>query len=113
MAELSLNEKRLLVILENEKKADAPHLAKLLNATPEAVVQWAHLAQDKGLAMVERVVVKELLYSEEGHAYIKNGLPETRLLRFIMPGTTLADLQKHEAFRIGFGQLKKEGAYQS
>ena len=104
MAELSLNEKRLLVILENEKKSDAPHLAKLLDATPEAVVQWAHLAQDKGLATVERLVVKEFLYSEEGHAYVKNGLPETQLFRFIMPGTTLTDLQKHEAFRIGFGQ---------
>ena len=109
MAELSLNEKRLLVILENEKKADAPHLAKLLDATPEAVVQWAHLAQDKGLATVERLVVNEFLYSAEGHAYLKNGLPETRLFRFILPGTTLADLQKHEAFRIGFGQLRKKG----
>ena len=109
MAELSLNEKRLLVILKNEKKTDAPHLAKLLDATPEAVVQWAHLAQEKGLAVVERLVVKEFLYSEEGHAYVKNGLPETQLFRFIMPGTTLADLQKHEAFRIGFGQLRKKG----
>ncbi len=26
-----------------------------------------------------------------------------------MPGTTLDDLQKHEAFRIGFGQLRKKG----
>lgn len=104
MAELSLNEKRLLVILKNEKKADAPHLAKLLDATPEAVVQWAHLAQDKGLTTVERQVVKEFFYSEEGQIYVKNGLPETQLFRFIMPGTTLADLQKHEAFRIGFGQ---------
>jgi phenylalanyl-tRNA synthetase alpha chain len=109
MAEFSLNEKRLLVILENEKKADAPHLATLLDATPEAVVQWAHLAQDKGLTTVERLVVKEFFYSEEGQAYVKNGLPETQLFRFIMPGTTLADLQKHEAFRIGFGQLRKKG----
>ena len=109
MAELSLNEKRLLVILENEKKADAPHLAKLLDTTPEAVVQWAHLAQGKGLATVERLVVKEFVYSEEGHAYLKNGLPETQLFRFILPGTTLANLQKHEAFRIGFGQLRKKG----
>jgi phenylalanyl-tRNA synthetase alpha chain len=73
------------------------------------VVQWAHLAQDKGLATVERLVVKEFLYSEEGHAYVKNGLPETQIFRFILPGTTLAGLQKHEAFRIGFGQLRKKG----
>ena len=109
MAELTQNEKRLLAILEKEKKADAPHLAGLLEATPEAVVQWAHLAQDNGLALVERVVAKEFVYTDEGKAYAQNGLPETRLLRFILPGTTLADLQKHEAFKIGFGQLRKKG----
>jgi len=109
MAELTQNEKRLLAILEKEKKADAPHLAGLLEATPEAVVQWAHLAQDNGLALVERVVAKEFVYTDEGKAYAQNGLPETQLLRFILPGTTLADLQKHEAFKIGFGQLRKKG----
>ena len=87
MAELTQNEKRLLAMLEKEKKADAPHLAGLLGATPEAVVQWAHLAQDKGLATVERIVAKEFAYTDEGKAYAKNGLPETQLLRFILPGT--------------------------
>ncbi|MFA4824377.1 MAG: phenylalanine--tRNA ligase subunit alpha [Methanoregula sp.] len=109
MAELTQNEKRLLAILEKEKKADAPHLAGMLEATPEAVVQWAHLAGDKGLATVERIVAKEFVYTDEGKAYAQNGLPETQLLRFILPGTTLADLQKHEAFKIGFGQLRKKG----
>ena len=109
MAELTQNEKRLLGILEKEKKAEAPHLAGLLEATPEAVVQWAHLAQDKGLVTVERIVVKEFSCTEEGMVYATNGLPETRLLRFILPGTQLADLQKHDAFRIGFGQLRKKG----
>ncbi len=109
MAELTQNEKRLLAILEKEKKADAPHLAGMLDATPEAVVQWAHLAGDKGLATVERIVVKVYVYTEEGKAYAQNGLPETQLLRFILPGTTLADLQKHEVFKIGFGQLRKKG----
>ena len=109
MVELTQNEKRLLAILEKENKADAPHLAGLLDATPEAVVQWAHLAGDKGLATVERLVAKEFEYTEEGKAYAQNGLPETQLLRFILTGTTLADLQNHEAFRIGFGQLRKKG----
>ena len=109
MADLTQNEKRLLATLESEKKADAPHLAGLMGATPEAVVQWAHLLEDKGLATVERMVVKEFIYTEEGKTYVNNGLPETQLLRFILPGTTLADLQKHDAFRIGFGQLRKKG----
>ncbi|OPX61957.1 MULTISPECIES: phenylalanine--tRNA ligase subunit alpha [unclassified Methanoregula] len=108
MAELTQNEKRLLAVLEKEKKADAPHIAGLLGATPEAVVQWGHLLEDKGLAAVERIVVKEFTFTDEGKTYAQNGLPETQLLRFILPGTQLADLQKHEAFRIGFGQLRKK-----
>jgi phenylalanyl-tRNA synthetase alpha chain len=109
MAELTQNEKRLLAVLAKEKRADAPHLAGLLETTPEAVVQWAHLAWDRGLVTVERTVAKEFLYTDEGKAYVKDGLPETQLLRIIRPGTTLAELQKHAAFRIGFGQLRKKG----
>src|SRR5512136_2486949 len=109
MAELTQNEKRLLKVLENEKKADALHLATLLDTTPESVVQWAHLAQDKGLVTVERLVAKEFVYTDEGKAYSTDGLPETQLFRFILPGTTLSNLQKHKAFRIGFGQLRKKG----
>jgi phenylalanyl-tRNA synthetase alpha chain len=109
MAELTQNEKRLLGGLEKEKKADAPHLAGLLGATPEALIQWAHLLGDKGLVTVERIVAKEFLYTEEGETYAKNGLPETQLLRFILPGTQLADLRKHDVFKIGFGQLRKKG----
>jgi len=109
MAELTQNEKRLLATLEKEKTADASRLAGLLDATTGATTQWAYLAQDKGFVTIERVVVKELVYTDEGKIYAKNGLPETQLLKVILPGTTLADLQKHEAFKIGFGQLRKKG----
>jgi phenylalanyl-tRNA synthetase alpha chain len=109
MAELTQNEKRLLSTLAKEQKADALHLATLLDATPEAIVQWAHLAQDNGLAIVKRNVEKKVICTDEGKEYAKNGLPETQLLRFILPGTRLADLQKHETFKIGFGQLRKKG----
>lgn len=109
MAELTQNEKRLLATLEKEKAADASRLAGLLDATTGATTQWAYLAQDKGFVTVERVVVKELVYTDEGKIYAKNGLPETQLLKVILPGTTLADLQKYEVFKIGFGQLRKKG----
>ncbi|MCE5297402.1 MAG: phenylalanine--tRNA ligase subunit alpha [Methanoregulaceae archaeon] len=109
MAELTQNEKRLLATLEKEMSAEAPRLAGLLGATPEAVVQWAQLAQEKGLATADRVVAREFIYTDEGKAYLEKGLPETQLLRFIQPGAVVADLQKHEAFRIGFGQLRKKG----
>lgn len=109
MADLTQNEKRLLAVLEKENKAEAPRLASLLGATPEAVVQWAHLAQEKGLVTTERIVGREYLYTDEGRGYLEHGLPETQLLRIIGQGTRVDDLRKHEAFKIGFGQLRKKG----
>ena len=103
MAELTQNEKRLLAVLVKEHKADAPHLATMLDTTPEAVVQWAHLLEDKELVCLERLVEKAFVYTDEGNEYLNNGLPETQILRFIRNDTSLADLQKHAAFRIGFG----------
>jgi phenylalanyl-tRNA synthetase alpha chain len=109
MAELTQNEKRLLAVLDKKKNANVQQLAEELEATPEAVVQWGLLGKDQGLVDVLRGVTTTLEYTEEGRTYFERGLPETQLLRIIQPGTTLSDLQKHEAFRIGFGQLRKKG----
>ena len=109
MAELTQNEKRLLAELEKEKKAEAPHLAGLLGATPEAVVQWAHLLEDKGLARVERIIDKKIVPTEEGEQYRKSSLPETQLFSVLTSSTQISDLQKLPSFKIGFGQLRKKG----
>jgi len=109
MAELTQNEKRLLASLAQEQKADASRLATMLDTSPEAVVQWAHLAEEKGLVSLERIVTKAFVYTDEGKHYVKNGLPETQILAAIGQGSTLSDLQKHAAFKIGFGQLRKKG----
>jgi len=109
MAELTQNEKRLLAVLAREGNAEALHLARHLEATSDAVVQWAYLAMDNGLATVDRIVEKGFVYTDEGKKYCEHGLPETQLMEKIGSGTTLAELQKHEAFRIGFGQLRKKG----
>jgi phenylalanyl-tRNA synthetase alpha chain len=109
MVELTQNEKRLLATLVKERKADAPHLATILDTTPASVVQWAHLLEDKGLVSLERIVDKSFVYSDEGKEYLNNGLPETQLLKFCRYETPVVELQKHAAFRIGFGQLRKKG----
>jgi phenylalanyl-tRNA synthetase alpha chain len=109
MAELTQNEKRLLGVLGQEGKAEASHLATLLDTTTESVVQWAHLAEDKGLVSIERMVEKTFIYSDEGKDYLIHGLPETQLLKFISRETLLSDLQQHGTFKIGFGQLRKKG----
>jgi phenylalanyl-tRNA synthetase alpha chain len=107
--ELTQNEKRLLAALAQAKTGDPNTLATRLNATPEAVVQWALLGKDRGITDVLREVTRTLEYTEEGKQYLGNGLPETQILNAIGNGITLTDLQKHAAFRIGFGQLRKKG----
>jgi len=109
MAELTQNEKRLLSMLVKEHQSDALHLATILDATPESVVQWAHLLEDKGLASLERTVDRSFVYTDEGKEYLNAGLPETQLLKLCHNATPLAELQKHASFRIGFGQLRKKG----
>jgi len=112
MAELTLNEKRLLAALAKAgtKTVEIGKVAAAMDATPEAVVQWAHLAMGNGLASLERLVEKSYTYTEEGSAYRSAGLPETQLLRAIGDaGIHLDELQKHPAFKIGFGQLRKKG----
>jgi phenylalanyl-tRNA synthetase alpha chain len=112
MAELTLNEKRLLTALEKENghSEEVPQLAAAMDATPEAVVQWAHLAMDNGFVNLERHVERSYSYTAEGSAYRSAGLPETQVLGAIGgEGTPLAELQKHPAFKIGFGQLRKKG----
>jgi phenylalanyl-tRNA synthetase alpha chain len=109
MAELTQNEKRLLSMLVQERQSDALHLATILDATPESVVQWAHLLEDKGLVSLERTVDRSFVYTDEGKEYLNAGLPETQLLKLCHNETPLAELQKHASFRIGFGQLRKKG----
>jgi phenylalanyl-tRNA synthetase alpha chain len=109
MAEPTQNEKRLLSALVHRKETDAQRLADDLNASPEAVVQWAYLAADNGLVRIDRIVGSSFVCTEEGKQYHTEGLPETQVLRAIGEGTSLSALQKAPGFRIGFGQLRKKG----
>jgi len=109
MAELTQNEKRLLSRLAQEKTVDASHLAAVLGTTPESVIQWAHLAEDKGLVTLERIVERCLVPTEEGRVYLTDGLPETQILTAVGAGNSMAALRLHPLFNIGFGQLRKKG----
>ena len=50
--ELTLNEKRLLVVLGAMGSADAATLAEKMDTRREAVVQYANLAGERGLVDV-------------------------------------------------------------
>ena len=109
MAELTLNEKRLLTALAKEKEVDVEQLAKKLGDPPESVIQWALLSEDRGLTHILQNVQKRVECTEEGNQYLSNGLPETQILRVIGNGIQLTELRKHPGFKIGFGQLRKKG----
>ena len=109
MAELTYNEKRLLTALAEKKQADATTLAAALDTTEAAVVQWAHLAGDRGLVRLERMTEHAYDYSDEGRLYLKNGLPETQVFNSFDETVKFSTLQKHPSFsKIGFGQLRKK-----
>jgi phenylalanyl-tRNA synthetase alpha chain len=109
MAELTQNERRLLAVLAEVHKGDPGTIAAKIGAAPEAVIQWAYLAADKGLAEVQRSVEKHYEYTDEGKQYVQEGLPETQILRLVQTPAPLQDLQKIPVFKHGIGQARKQG----
>ena len=107
---LSLNERRLLAALATTGKADAATLGRTLGATADAVVQYASLlAQNGGLATVERVVERSYTLTEEGRRYAAEGLPERQILESFGERATMAELKGHPLASIGIGWLRRKG----
>ncbi|TAJ45190.1 phenylalanine--tRNA ligase subunit alpha [Methanofollis fontis] len=109
MADLTLNEKRLLVALAPLGEAGTGALAGALGTTEAAVVQYAHLCADSGLAEVVRTTTTTYALTPEGEDYRKNGLPERQMLENVGDSAPMRDLQAHPLSRIGIGWLRKKG----
>ena len=107
--ELTLNEKRLLVALGPTGSADATILAKKMSARPEAVVQYANLAGERGLVNVEKRISRRFTPTEEGRTYLGKGLPERQLLESFGETIPMRDLQRHPLAKIGIGWMRKKG----
>lgn len=88
---------------------DAEYLARIMDTTGDAVVQYAMLLQDRGLAIVEKKTVISYKLTEEGLEYLKNGLPERNLIESFESEIPMAELQKHPQSRLGIGWLRKKG----
>jgi phenylalanyl-tRNA synthetase alpha chain len=109
MADLTLNEKRLLVALAPMGEGSAAALAAALGTTEEAAVQYAHLCADRGLAAVTRTSAKTYTLTSEGVEYREHGLPERQVLNSFEGSISMKDLQAHPLSRIGIGWLRKKG----
>ncbi|MDV2481616.1 phenylalanine--tRNA ligase subunit alpha [Methanoculleus sp. Wushi-C6] len=107
--ELTLNEKRLLVALGSIGSADAGTLADLMDSRREAVVQYANLAGERGLVDVEKQVSRRYVPTEEGRAYLGQGLPERQVLESFGETIPMRDLQSHPLAKIAIGWMRKKG----
>jgi phenylalanyl-tRNA synthetase alpha chain len=107
--ELSLNEKRLLAELGSRKTAEPAALAPVLGAQEDALIQFAHLLADKGLAIVIREVTPRYSLTDEGKRYQDKGLPERQLLDSFRDRIPMGELTAHPLSRIGIGQMRKKG----
>ncbi|HON81065.1 MAG TPA: phenylalanine--tRNA ligase subunit alpha [Methanoregulaceae archaeon] len=107
--DLTTNEKKLLVALAPLDSAKPSYLAELLSVSEEAAIQYAYLLQDRGLAVVDRRVVKHYALTDEGRCYADCGLPERQLFDSFSHAIPLAELTRHPLAKIGIGQMRKKG----
>jgi phenylalanyl-tRNA synthetase alpha chain len=107
--DLTANERRLLSALGKRKRSGLPELAKDLGTSEEAVLQYARLLNERGLAVLGKEVRKSYTLTEEGKEYREKGLPERQLLESFTGSIPVKDLQRHPRAKLGIGWMRKKG----
>ncbi len=107
--DLTVNEKRLLSAIGVKITCTPDEIARELGTREDAVIQWAHLLEDKALVEIERESLTRYALTDEGVRYAKEGLPERQLLSSFEDRTGLSDLKAHPLSRIGIGWMRKKG----
>ncbi|MDD1670784.1 MAG: phenylalanine--tRNA ligase subunit alpha [Methanomicrobiales archaeon] len=107
--DLTAGERRLLAALGKRRRADPAALAADLGTSEEAVLQYARLLAERGLAGIRREVRRSYTLTEEGKEYRKKGLPERQLLESFGESIPVKELQKKPNARLGIGWMRKKG----
>ncbi len=101
------HEKKIIAALRQMKHATAAEVAQQ-TGLPEAAVHKAGLwAAVKGLLRHEDTTATTITRTPEGDQYLRDGLPEKRLLLLLAQGRTLGDLKGTVELTIGLGWAKK------
>ncbi len=112
---LSPFEVNLLKALEIGRVYSVDEASKLAGISKDAVLKAAHLLREKGYVELEEVVRKRYSLTDEGRSYLKEGLPEERVLSFIKERgeVELSEVEREFGKRmlgIALGWLKRKGA---
>ncbi|HJJ29248.1 MAG TPA: phenylalanine--tRNA ligase subunit alpha [Methanocorpusculum sp.] len=107
--ELTLNEKRVLMVLPKDGSSiNNIEFAKRINAPPVSAMQWALLCADKGLVNISREIKQEAVLTDEGKKYAVEGLPERRILNMLTRPIPMSELKDFALSRIAIGWLRKK-----
>jgi len=103
----------LLKSLDVGKKYPVDEAAKIAGMNRDAVLKAAYLLQEKGFAEVETVIQTDYSLSDEGERYLKEGLPEERVVAALEAKggeATIRDLEEdvgREDVKIALGWLRR------
>lgn len=109
---LTINEKKVLLALEEIGSAAPEKLEEKSGLQVDAAMQAAFMLEEKELVSVSEKVLERYSLTKEGEEYTKNGLPERQIIDFLKKPTSLEELRSHfspQMVGIATGWLVKKG----
>ena len=109
---LTINEKRVLLALEELGSAAPDRLEERSGLQVDAAMQAAFMLAEKGLASVSEKVIERYSLTNEGKEYTKIGLPERQIVDALKAPTSLEELRSlfsPSMVGIATGWLVKKG----
>jgi len=109
---LTINEKKALLALEEMGYAAPEKLEEKSGLQVDAAMQAAFMLAEKGLASVSEKVLESYSLTKEGEEYTKKGLPERQIIDSLKAPTALDELRSRfspQMVGIATGWLVKKG----
>ena len=109
---LTINEKKVLLALEELGSAAPERLEEKSGLQVDAAMQAAFMLEEKGLVSVSEKVLERYSLTKEGEEYTKSGLPERQIIDALKAPTSVEELRSRfspQMVGIATGWLVKKG----
>ena len=109
---LTINEKKVLLALQELGAAAPGELEEKSGLQVDAAMQAAFLLEEKGLASVSEKVLERYALTGEGETYVETGLPERQIVNALEGPTPLDELKSRfspKMVGIATGWLVRKG----